>query len=616
MRGRARRHRAHTWAGAALALALAAPAQAALTLQLDARGLGATQVDATAALVRDVQARLPTGFGGARDRTVTLRWSDALAPQVHGRNVGDEVRLNRQLLADLTASPARPEAARAALLHELAHVHDRDQALSRDPRLLDLAGWQVRTRSWMTRLAGRTPDNRFVDRSPDTYELTDPAEFVAVNLEHFVLDPEYACRRPALYRYFRERVGAPALSPPSCAPGFAYVDAGAEDGQDAAFGQLDPERVYAVEYLLAEGNDQMMSRWGHSMLRLVVCAPGRPRGPDCRLDLAQHRVLSFRAFVGDVQLSSWRGLTGRYPSRLFVLPLTQVVDEYTKVELRGLQSIPLRLSDEDIAALVERAAQLHWSYDGRYYFLGNNCATETWKLLHDAVPRLADANLGSITPTGLLRRLERAGVADASVLDDPTRALREGYRFDSLRERFQNMYDVAREGLSLQPARVEEWMALSPGQRQPWLQQGDLKASAALLLLEQAALRREQLLAQDELKRRYLGHGAGKLPPEARAAADTLQQLLHDSGYLGRPAQLLDGAGYGLPQAEERQALAEQGTLRQARLQQQRTQLWALAQPLLSVSQRDRIAGIEANASVLSQRLRTLHREQGGLTLP
>lgn len=124
------------------------------------------------------------------------------------------------------------------------------------------------------------------------------------------------------------------------------------------------------------------------MLRLVICRPGRAPGPGCRLDLEHHRVLSFRAFVGDVQISNWRGLTGGYPSRLFVLPLQQVVDEYTKVELRGLQSLPLQLSPGEIAGLLERTAQVHWSYDGRYYFVSNNCAVETAKLLQAGVPRL------------------------------------------------------------------------------------------------------------------------------------------------------------------------------------------------------------------------------------
>src|SRR5450830_1864292 len=133
--------------------------------------------------------------------------------------------------------------------------------------------------------------------------------------------------------------------------------------QDAP-GPVDPERVYEIDYLLAEANQNLVSRWGHSMLRLVICAPGRPRGPDCRLDLDQHLVLSYRAFVGDVQLSSWDGLVGKYPSRLFVLPLAQVIDEYTKTELRGLASVPLKLTRREIEDTVEHAAEMHWSYDG------------------------------------------------------------------------------------------------------------------------------------------------------------------------------------------------------------------------------------------------------------
>src|SRR5690606_41455953 len=53
-------------------------------------------------------------------------------------------------------------------------------------------------------------------------------------------------------------------------------------------------------------------------------------------------------------LSSWDGLTGAYPSRLFILPLGQVVDEYTKLELRSLSSIPLRLSRSEEQDLLDR----------------------------------------------------------------------------------------------------------------------------------------------------------------------------------------------------------------------------------------------------------------------
>ncbi|MFC3552227.1 DUF4105 domain-containing protein [Lysobacter cavernae] len=599
-------------------------AHAALRWRLDERGLTPAEIQGSRQLLDQAQARLPPAFAAALTGDIAVRWSDTLTESVHGHAGHDELLLNRRLLPALTddrpVDRDDPRSAReqllATVLHELAHFYDRaapEGPLSRDPRLLDLAGWQVRATRLATSVAGRQRDNRFVDRSPDRYELTDPEEFVAVNLEYFLLDPEYTCRRPALQRYFAARLGGAPLPPAACTDDLVYVDAG---GEGDALTVLDPARVYQVDYLLAEGNEQPMSRWGHSMLRLVVCAPGRSRGPDCRLDLAHHRVLSFRAFVDDVQLSSWRGLTGRYPSRLFVLPLMQVVEEYTKVELRGLQSLPLRLSEAEIAGLLQRAAQLHWSYDGRYYFLSNNCAVETFKLLHDGVPRLAGASLGSITPTGLLRRLAQADVADTTVLDDPAEALRVGYRFDSLRERFQGMFAVARARLDLPQQRVEDWMALPPAARRPWLERADLRASAALLLLEQAALRRQQLQVQDALKRRYLGRSAQELPADARKTGEAVQRLLRDSGYLGRPAELLDGPGYGLPQQQERQQLAVRSRLRQVQLQQAKTALWDEAKRLLDSDQRVTLDGIQVNSALLGQRLRTLHQAEGGLSLP
>jgi hypothetical protein len=458
----------------------------------------------------------------------------------------------------------------------------------------------------------RTHDNAFSDRSPDRYELTSPVEFVAVNLEYFLLDPAYACRRPALYHYFAAQL---VSMPPraECAPDLIYLRVGADDSLPPVL-QLDAERVYAVEYLFAEGNDRPMSRWGHSMLRLVICAPGRARGPDCRLDLQYHQVLSFRAFIDDVQISSWRGLTGSYPSRLYVLPLAQVIEEYTRIELRGLQSIPLQLSQVEIAGLLERTARLHWSYDGDYYFLSNNCAVETFKLLHDGVPRLAGENLSSITPTGLMRRLERAGIADTTVLEDREEALRLGYRFEALSDRYQEMFEVARQALQLPETRVQDWLDMPPSERAPWLERADLRAGAALLLLEQAALRRQQLLSRDELKRRFLGGDADRRA-DGTDALVALQDLLQLEGFLSRPATLLPDTGYGLPQVEERATLTLESDRRAAQWRQQSGWLRSEARRWLSEERQVALDGTEANVEELGQLLRRLHRDQGGLEL-
>lgn len=598
-------------------LARAGNAQAALQLQAETASLTPEQAAATRQLLDAAVQRLPPAWTTALDRRIEVAWRDDLPAKVHGRAKARQLLLKRALLDGWMARPADAEtdepathAALSAVIHELAHFYDRTPQgrLSQDPRLLDLAGWQVRP----LRFGLRTSHNAFSDRSPDRYELSKPSEFVAVNLEYFLLDPDYACRRPALFQYFSRRF---RWSPPhvACAPGQVFLQADPQAGE-AALLQLEPSRVYAVDYLLAEANGQPMSRWGHSMLRLVICAPGRAPGPDCRLDLQYHRVLSFRAFVDDVQISSWRGLTGSYPSRLFLLPLDQVIDEYTKVELRGLQSIPLRLDPSEIASLMERAAQLHWTYDGRYYFISNNCAVETFKLLHEGVPRLAGEGLSSITPTGLLRRLEKAGIADGTVLDDPAEALRLGYRFDSAGTHYQAMFDVARVGLALPQKRVQDWLELPPADRAPWLERADLRTSAALLLLEEAALRQQEMLVRDELKRRYFGQGI-------RHAADGfggdvgLRDFLRLEGFLSRPAALLPESGYGVPQLDERKAIGLEGERYAAELKQQGVALRAEARRWLSPQRRSMLEGTEDNVSLLGERLRRLQKEQGGLQL-
>src|SRR5690606_32463256 len=310
--------RGHAWwrallAAACLACAAAVPDTASV-LRFDPAGdVDADVAAATRALLDEAELKLPPAMQTLAP--VTVRWSDRLPPDVAGRAIRGTLLLNEAMRTALGAVPgdASGQEARerllATVIHELGHFHDRRAGLSRDPRLLDLAGWQERARK-----PGREGDNPFSDRSPDRYELASPAEFVAVNLEHFLLDPEYACRRPALYRYFAEHFEWEPGSA-GCTPGIPYLDAAADEG-DPPLALLDPARVYEVHYLLAEGNHELMSRWGHSMLRLVVCAPGREPGPECRLDLSHHLVLSFRAFVDDVQLSSWAGLTGGYPSRL------------------------------------------------------------------------------------------------------------------------------------------------------------------------------------------------------------------------------------------------------------------------------------------------------------
>nr|WP_218627594.1 DUF4105 domain-containing protein [Pseudomonas sp. dw_612] len=644
---------------AGVVLLLGNTAQAGLQLRLKTDGLSPAQVQASQALLDEAMQALPPRFVEQLDRRIDVGWTDEMPGNAYGQaSLVSELDLNRNLLASLTDGSAatkktyRPHGTvrremLATVLHELTHIYDRSRlwpdaertliqrcnqrnnssgligipdqcrgqtarrfTLSDDPRLLDLAGWP----QYVGRRGEREQHNRQVARSPDIYETTNPKEFVAVNMEYFLLDPSYACRRPALYRYYKEHFGWAPAAKDTCAKTFAFLNAG-NDFAKTPLGQVDPERVYAVDYLLAEANQNWVSRWGHSMLRLVICAPGRPRGPDCRLDLDQHLVLSYRAFVGDVQLSSWDGLVGKYPSRLFVLPLAQVIDEYTKTELRSLASVPLNLSRTEIEEVVEHAAEMHWSYDGNYFFLSNNCAVESLKLLRSGSNNAQLTGLDSIMPNGLLEVLKGRGLADTSVLDDPREALRLGYRFDSFRDRYQAMFEVLKKHLPIQQTTVEDWLSLSAEDRRKWIDQADLRTSAALLLLEQASFRRQLQLAQDEVKQRYLGARELKNGGMDKANA-TLQQILANSGFLSRPAELLGSGGYGLPQPSESARLESETSLRQKQLQSLTGDLDKEVRALLEPSRAAEIAANEANLKQVGEHLRALHKAAGGLELP
>lgn len=634
-------------------------AQAGLQLHLNVEGLSPAQQQASQALLDEAMQALPPRFIERLDRRIDVGWTDQMPANAYGQaSLVSQLDLNSNLLDSLVDGSAATQKTQrphgtvrremlATVLHELTHIYDRSRlwpdaertliqrctrrngsagliglpdecrgqndrrfTLSDDPRLLDLAGWP----QYVGRRGAREQHNRQVARSPDLYETSSPKEFVAVNMEYFLLDPSYACRRPALYRYYREHFGWAPAAKNTCAQSFAFLNAG-NDFAKTPLGKVDPERVYAIDYLLAEANQNWVSRWGHSMLRLVICAPGRPRGPDCRLDLDQHLVLSYRAFVGDVQLSSWDGLVGKYPSRLFVLPLAQVIDEYTKTELRSLASVPLNLSRTEIEETVEHAAEMHWSYDGNYYFLSNNCAVESLKLLRSGSNNKQLNGLDSIMPNGLLEVLKGRGLADTSVLDDPKEALRLGYHFDSFRERYQAMFDVLKKYLPIKQQTVEDWLALDAAERRVWFDQADLRTSAALLLLEQASYRRQLLLAQDEVKQRYLGARELQNGGMERANA-TLQQILANSGFLSRPAELLGSSGYGLPQPSEWQRLESESSLRQKQLQTLTGDLDKEVRALLEPSRAAEIAASEANVKEIGEHLRELHKAGGGLELP
>ncbi|SBV35940.1 conserved exported hypothetical protein [uncultured Stenotrophomonas sp.] len=565
----------------AVALLLASGSGHALELRLDPAGLNPLQQRQASDLLARAQAALPERWR-ADPRHVSLHFDPYLPADVAGRHRRGDLRLSPQLL-QLPSTGEAHDLARATVLHEIAHAFDRGEGggWSRQAHFRRLAGWD------------RRGANPYALRSPDDYERHSPAEAFAVNLEWYLLDPQYRCRRPALAAWYRQQLGPAPLPEAACTDALPLLVAGDGAGQ-LELETLDPARVYAVDYLLAGSGDAAMSRFGHAMLRLVVCAPGHVPGPQCRMDLAHHRVLSFRAFVNDVQISNWRGLTGAYPARLFVLPLDQVIEEYTRTELRDLQAWPLALSPVQIDALLQLAARGHWSYDGRYRFIGNNCAVESGRLL-DLALTPPQRRLQAITPRGVLHRLQAAGLAD---VQPPSTRSEDGLYFASAREDYRQLLQGLQQAGLAPPLPLERWLDSPARQRGTPPPDLPLQPTAAWWVLETAALRRAEQRALAQLKRR-LGQGT----PELQAR---LADWQHFSGLFDAPAALLPAAGYGIVQPDELDAL-EQALVRHAEEAQVRWQaLHQAAEQALPRTQRLELEQARQRVQWLAARMRQL----------
>ena len=508
----------------------------ALELRLDTAGLNPLQQQRAHDLLARTQAALPEPWR-ADPRRLSLHFDSQLPANVAGRHLRGDLRLSSQLLQQPPAQDAH-DAARASVLHEIAHAFDRGEG----------GGWSQQ--SVFRRLAGwdRRGGNTYTLRSPDGYEYHSPAEAFAVNLEWYLLDPQYRCRRPVLAAWYRQEFGPAAL----------------------------PEAAF-----------------GHAMLRLVVCAPGHAPGPQCRMDLAYHRVLSFRAFVNDVQISNWRGLAGTYPARLFVLPLYQVIDEYTRVELRDLQAWPLALSPEQIRTLLQNAARTHWSYDGRYRFIGNNCAVESGRLLDLALtpPR---RRVQAITPRGVLHRLQAVGLADTQ---PPSARSEEGLYFASASEDYRQLLHGLQQAGLMPPMPLERWLASSALQRGEPPADLALEPTAAWWVLETAALRRAELRAVAQLK-----YGKGR-PAGLQAQLDGWRNFL---GLFDAPATLLPAGGYGIVQPDELHALQQSLAQHRKDGQAQWQGLRAAAEQALPAGQRRELEQTRQRVQWLAERMRRL----------
>ncbi|MBY0516710.1 MAG: DUF4105 domain-containing protein [Bacteriovoracaceae bacterium] len=344
---------------------------------------------------------------------------------------------------------------KASLWHELGHVWDNQNKFSTTGAYSALMGGGS---------AFKATGNRAASASPDAYEFKNLKESFAVNLEWFLLDSDFECRKPATYQLMSEALGFRPHQT-NCEQNWKVMTQSAypEDHFTRSF-EINPERIFQVHYFFAGRGDALMSRWGHAMLRLVVCAPHRKTvGPECMQDVSHHLILSYRASIENPQINYIDGFTGKYPSLMFVYRFHEILQEYGKQELRELWSIPLPLSREKIEFFTKVTLERYWSYQGKYLFLSNNCGTESLRHLLAVDDKLFD-DIGDFTPLQLFRGLSRLdGFEDLTDDKDHLRSM--GLYFPSQRKEIENAITVLAESQLSSTTKLKEFLKSSPEDR-------------------------------------------------------------------------------------------------------------------------------------------------------
>lgn len=283
-------------------------------------------------------------------------------------------------------------------IHELAHIFY--SRVKFDKEKLEVISRRTKNGFFFRYSRKRDYNN---SSSFDAYELKNKVEFFAVNTELFYYEPQYKCKRPVQYQYMRSIYKSNPFSYIDCTTTQKVQISG---NLEQEFIKLDFSRFYRLDYLLASKSSSIMSRFGHSMIRIVFCSPKRNViSEKCLKDVDSHIVLSYRALIDDGKVNNFKGLLGGYSSLMYIYKLKDIIQEYTAIEKRNLQAYPVNRSLYDTKELERLVLDQAWSYRGKYKFISNNCATETLTFLQSFIKDKKIFNIKLNTPYKLLEGL-------------------------------------------------------------------------------------------------------------------------------------------------------------------------------------------------------------------
>ncbi len=272
----------------------------------------------------------------------------------------------------------------------------------------------------------------------------------AINVHKLLTDSQFSCRRPYVYslinRVFSQISYHWKTPYPPCENLNTVVYS--HDGYRV---EMNFNRIYEIHYLLASKGEGI-GRFGHSMIRVVMCKSGQKKSEDCVKDITDDVIINFRAFVNGVMLNPLVGLgwslfsNKKYPSQLMVYNLPETKSEYNFEEGRTLKSYPIKMSEEQKRDLLKASLEVYWAYQGGYAFFFNNCAIESAHLInfvfpdkkfsrtynhtfHSIAPHLSDNPNGKETYAGLSPFSVLRDMKKVKIIREDVDMKKEGFYF-------------------------------------------------------------------------------------------------------------------------------------------------------------------------------------------
>jgi len=265
-------------------------------------------------------------------------------------------------------------------------------------------------------------------------------------------------------------------------------------------------------------------------------------------DVSHHLVLSYRASIENPTINYMDGITGKYPSLMFIYRFQEILQEYGKQELRELWSVPLPLSEEKKDFFMKVTLERYWNYQGKYLFLSNNCGTESLRHLLAVDDELFD-DIGDFTPLQLFKGLSRLD-GFAELTDDKDALQAKGLYFPSHKEDLEEALATLREQGLNDRENLKDFLKSTPQERfalyqaRDWAN-ADATANRVAVLNLQYVERYMALVYNMNLMKNV----AKRVAKEAELQALVEAEVRSFISLLRRPWDVA-GDGYGVPATE------------------------------------------------------------------